>query len=480
MSHQPSFIMSTKKRSLSPTHDVQGMVLVGESSAKASKNDVKRTRARVSVSSESDSHSKSRAINRRHVSPASDRDLHGSIMVEGVKSISSQGEVKGEGHNYVNVGDSDADDDDENGNEADGDDGDDDDDEGVKGTFGDKIRALSHAPSIVVNSNNSNANPLLSSRQDIIDSARASIEQSDTTCTDLYMGDIVFGVDNSPCTYNASSSSANCDVTEIMKSFGSIPSDTEIADFDFDLIEPTDEDISNNVQGSLTPLPHKEVSCVEIVRPADVCDDIYNDPRGPYQVQKEVAKIFRKWDAFSPVSPDVFLAKLLDSRGYDSTTIPAITSSMRKSPTPQQLNDYDVAIIRSIRSSNLDDLRVMVKSGKCMSACNRFSESIVHLASRSAEFHILDFIIRNGGDTSVVDDYGRTPLHDACWRPEPRFDVVTLLLDTNVDLIRVVDVRGSSPLNYVRKEHWLQWCAFIYHQKDKWWPAKNNAVVTNV
>jgi len=252
--------------------------------------------------------------------------------------------------------------------------------------------------------------------------------------------------------------------------------DMDIGDFDIDMIgqlvdESSEaEQLHEKQQPKSSPL--KEVSFVEITRPAEVSDADYDDPKGPYQVQKEVARIVRKWDVFSPVSPDYFLAKLLDSRGYSSSTIPAITSSLRKLPTPQQLNDYDVAIIRSIRSSNLDDLRIMVKSGKCMSACNRFSESIVHLASRSAEFHILEFIIRNGGDPSIVDDYGRTPLHDACWRAEPRFDVVTLLLATNVDLIRVVDVRGSSPLNYVRREHWLQWCAFIYHMKDKFWPVK--------
>lgn len=104
-----------------------------------------------------------------------------------------------------------------------------------------------------------------------------------------------------------------------------------------------------------------------------------------------------------------------------------------------------------------------------MLACNRYSESIVHMACRRSELDVIEFILANGGSTTIIDDYGRTPLHDACWRPTPRFDVVTRLLDENLDLIRHVDARGSSPLEYVREEHWLDWCAYLYNQKDKYW-----------
>jgi hypothetical protein len=106
-----------------------------------------------------------------------------------------------------------------------------------------------------------------------------------------------------------------------------------------------------------------------------------------------------------------------------------------------------------------------------MSACNRFSESIVHMACRRSNFEVAEYILANGGDCDIVDDFGRTPLHDACWRIEPRFDIVTLLLDRNVDLLRTVDVRGATPLKYIRSEHWLQWCAYLFHQKDKYWEA---------
>jgi hypothetical protein len=77
---------------------------------------------------------------------------------------------------------------------------------------------------------------------------------------------------------------------------------------------------------------------------------------------------------------------------------------------------------------------------------------------------MVDFIVRHGGEICLVDDYGRTPLHDACWRSMPRFDVVTLLLDRNIDLLRMTDVRGANALKYVCPDHWLQ--------KDKYWPVR--------
>ena len=106
-----------------------------------------------------------------------------------------------------------------------------------------------------------------------------------------------------------------------------------------------------------------------------------------------------------------------------------------------------------------------------MSARNKYSESIFHTACRRSEFEIVEFIFSHGGDSTVVDDYGRTVLHDACWRVEPRFDIATLLLDHRLDLLFQLDVRGCPPLQYVKQDNWIHWCAYLFHQKDRYWPA---------
>jgi ankyrin repeat protein len=133
------------------------------------------------------------------------------------------------------------------------------------------------------------------------------------------------------------------------------------------------------------------------------------------------------------------------------------------------MKDYDVTLVDAVRLSDMVTLKRLLAEGRTMSACNRYSESILHMAARRSSFDVVEFILQNGGDLNIVDDYGRTPLHDACWRTDTSFDIITLLLDLNLDLIRTADIRGACPLSYVRECHWLDWCAYFFHQKEKYW-----------
>lgn len=114
-----------------------------------------------------------------------------------------------------------------------------------------------------------------------------------------------------------------------------------------------------------------------------------------------------------------------------------------------------------------------------MSACNKFKESIIHLACRRAEFSIVQMILTHGGDVTIMDDFGRSVLHDTCWRPDPRFDIATLILDQHLEMVFYLDSRGCSPLQYVPQGLWIQWCAYLFHQKDKYWPRKEGQSATH-
>lgn len=218
--------------------------------------------------------------------------------------------------------------------------------------------------------------------------------------------------------------------------------------------------------------PENEIHAVEhvtsesIATPSPTCE--MADAVSPRSIIDNVKLVVQKWGRVTAIPPDIFLIKVLQSRGYPCDMIPS-SPQVRKPPSTQQLYDYDSELIAAVRHSDLNKLTKLHTSGKSMSACNKFSESIVHMACRRSDFKIIDFILKNGGSLNIIDDYGRTPLHDACWSTEPRFDVVTLLLDYNVNLLRVCDVRGSTPLNYVRQEHWLEWCAFIFYLREKYW-----------
>eukprot|EP00622_Pseudochattonella_farcimen_P001483 FR736191.1.p2 GENE.FR736191.1~~FR736191.1.p2 ORF type:complete len:116 (+),score=10.94 FR736191.1:56-403(+) len=111
----------------------------------------------------------------------------------------------------------------------------------------------------------------------------------------------------------------------------------------------------------------------------------------------------------------------------------------------------------------------MAKQGRHMNACNKYGESIVHMACRRGDYKVLDLLVQTGATLGVSDDFGRTPLHDACWTPEPCFNVIVYLLNKDLNMLRVLDKRGSSPLAYIRREHHAVWCAFLEHQKEVWW-----------
>lgn len=187
----------------------------------------------------------------------------------------------------------------------------------------------------------------------------------------------------------------------------------------------------------------------------------------PEQICSRVEGIVSSWEGVAPMQPDVFLYKLLSSRGYDSSVIPA--REYRVPPTEKQMKEYDVILVDAVRRSDLTLLMKLRDEGRCMNACNKHSESILHMAARRSNYETVKFILENGGDLNIVDDYGRTPLHDACWRNGVSFDVITLLLNRDLDLLRTADVRGACPLSYVREEFWMHWCAYFYNQKEKYW-----------
>lgn len=86
----------------------------------------------------------------------------------------------------------------------------------------------------------------------------------------------------------------------------------------------------------------------------------------------------------------------------------------------------------------------------------------------AGDSEILNFLLEDGEVTVLrSDDFGRTPLHDACWTVEPNFDVAACLLGKDRHLINVADSRKSLPLNYVNAEHWPAWCTFLHSVKDR-------------
>lgn len=149
-----------------------------------------------------------------------------------------------------------------------------------------------------------------------------------------------------------------------------------------------------------------------------------------------------------------------------------------RQPSDSQLQDYDNELVWAVRTSNIEKVERLAQEGKDMGACNKYSESIMHMACRRSSFEMVKLLHEHGARFDQVDDYGRTPLHDACWRAEPHFGLIAYILDRQECLLRSADTRGSTPLKYVQKPHWEEWRAFLLANREKYWACLKPVVTS--
>lgn len=137
-------------------------------------------------------------------------------------------------------------------------------------------------------------------------------------------------------------------------------------------------------------------------------------------------------------------------------------------PTEEEIAAYSNDAIAAVRTSDIDALRrIYYTQGQTLRCCNRFGESLLHVACRRSNIDVVSFLLNEANvSPRIKDDYGRTPLHDACWRGNPEYDIVELLLSVEPRLAFVSDVRGHKPFNYARREHWGAWKDFLDQKRD--------------
>jgi hypothetical protein len=135
--------------------------------------------------------------------------------------------------------------------------------------------------------------------------------------------------------------------------------------------------------------------------------------------------------------------------------------------TDEGIAAFDQDVARAVREKNIPFLRDRKNNGKTLQCSNRFGESLIHMACRRGFTEVVRFFIKEGEvSLRVKDDFGRTPLHDACWSPEPNFELMELLISHDPDLLMIEDVRGHSPFSYARKHHWGSWKKFLLEKRD--------------
>ncbi|KAL3942412.1 MAG: hypothetical protein SGBAC_003406 [Bacillariaceae sp.] len=154
-------------------------------------------------------------------------------------------------------------------------------------------------------------------------------------------------------------------------------------------------------------------------------------------------------------------------KSYVSKLGPVKPIDYRK-PKEDDIDSYDVEIVRVIRAKNVERLREMFLSGRSMNACNQFGESLVHMVCRRGDLDTLKFMIDEAKVSfSIKDDFGRNPFHDACWTPDPNMEMMDLLIaSADTTLLLSEDIRGNTPFDYARREHHKQWNDYLEKRKE--------------
>ncbi|CAJ1966045.1 unnamed protein product [Cylindrotheca closterium] len=170
-------------------------------------------------------------------------------------------------------------------------------------------------------------------------------------------------------------------------------------------------------------------------------------------------------------NPQEYLDQELAARGYSVKRYPSLPTGYHCPPNPLQLASFGNHLNQAVRQKDPQLLRDLMKLGVSPNACNKFGESIVHSVCRRGEAEKLQILLDHNCSIQVSDDYGRTPLHDACWQTDdPDFDTVRILLAIDRDLMFLTDIRGSTALTYVKKENHPAWISFLQKEMDHYWP----------
>jgi ankyrin repeat protein len=170
------------------------------------------------------------------------------------------------------------------------------------------------------------------------------------------------------------------------------------------------------------------------------------------------------------ILPSDYVRAAFKANGVDMETVKRSAAERFIEPTQKMLDAYTKDILNSVRlkNGNLAQVQALHERGTLVvNCCNRYSESLLHLACRRGHTEIVRYLLETVQvDIHIRDDYHRTPLHDACWTIEPNYDLVDLLLRIAPEHLLLEDVRGFTPFDYVRPEHRGKWLRFLWERKD--------------
>jgi hypothetical protein len=174
----------------------------------------------------------------------------------------------------------------------------------------------------------------------------------------------------------------------------------------------------------------------------------------------------------SGVDPDQYLAQLVQALwGVSVKVQPALElKDYFETITEQQMAAYNMEVVTITRQNNVEKLRELFEArGRDSLDCfNRFGEGLLNMACRRGMKEIVQFLLSDAVQLNVRvrDDYGRTPMHDACWNPEPQLEICSWIMAQDPSLFLISDKRGYTPFQYARKSDWQVWRQFLFDHRE--------------
>jgi Ankyrin repeats (3 copies)/GAF domain len=177
----------------------------------------------------------------------------------------------------------------------------------------------------------------------------------------------------------------------------------------------------------------------------------------------------------STADPDEYLAQLVKALSPNQTVrlqIKASHSMEEYFPpvTEEQMARYSVQVVSMARNNDLDGIKALfAEHGRDALDCyNRFGEGLLTLACRRGFRDMVQFFMSEEVDlpVRVRDDYGRTPVHDACWNPAPLLEICEWIMEKDPSLFLLADKRGFTAFQYARQSDWQIWRQFLFDHAD--------------
>jgi hypothetical protein len=196
--------------------------------------------------------------------------------------------------------------------------------------------------------------------------------------------------------------------------------------------------------------------------------NLAQEPRPTMRKQIDTAPLPDPDTCPQDMHPDQFLKMIILSRlGYNLEVQSAPSLSIFPEISDDELSSYANDVVTATRENDLETLRQIHESGRSLNCCNRFGESILHMACRRGYTEIVKFMLYEANvSVRIKDDCGRTPFHDACWNRNTNFEILDMLMKEDPLLFLVSDNRGSTAFEYARQEHWPVWRKFLHDRSS--------------